>query len=94
MQENIYRQAGSPEVDAAWEALGVDCESPSMRSHNRASTDTQQIVQGPYQRKMVLQVASTTLSYSGTRSTGPAFSLTWRACITCTAWYALATLDW
>jgi hypothetical protein len=25
--ENIYRQAASPEVDAAWEALGVDCET-------------------------------------------------------------------
>ncbi|CAG9986681.1 unnamed protein product [Clonostachys byssicola] len=24
MDENIYRQEGSPEVDAAWEALGVD----------------------------------------------------------------------
>ncbi|CAG9985172.1 unnamed protein product [Clonostachys byssicola] len=24
MHENIYRQVGSPEVDAAWEALGVD----------------------------------------------------------------------
>ncbi|KAJ9158178.1 Tat pathway signal sequence [Coniochaeta hoffmannii] len=24
MQEDIYRQSGSPEVDAAWEALGVD----------------------------------------------------------------------
>jgi hypothetical protein len=31
MQENIYRKAGSPEVDAAWEALGVDCEFPSGR---------------------------------------------------------------
>ena len=27
MAENIYRQAASPEVDAAWEALGVNCES-------------------------------------------------------------------
>jgi hypothetical protein len=27
MNENIYRQPGSPEVDAAWEALGVNCES-------------------------------------------------------------------
>jgi len=25
MQEAIYRKVGSPEVDAAWEALGVDC---------------------------------------------------------------------
>ncbi|TDZ13809.1 Oxidase ustYa [Colletotrichum orbiculare MAFF 240422] len=24
LQEDVYRQAGSPEVDAAWEALGVD----------------------------------------------------------------------
>ena len=28
MQEEVYRKAGSPEVDAAWEALGVDCEPP------------------------------------------------------------------
>ena len=25
MHENIYRQVGSPEVDKAWEDLGVDC---------------------------------------------------------------------
>lgn len=25
MKENVYRQPGSPEVDAAWEALGVNC---------------------------------------------------------------------
>jgi hypothetical protein len=25
MHENIYRQSASPEVDAAWEALGIDC---------------------------------------------------------------------
>lgn len=27
MKEDIYRQPGSPEVDAAWAALGVDGES-------------------------------------------------------------------
>jgi hypothetical protein len=27
MQENIYRRKGSPEVDAAWEAMGVNCKS-------------------------------------------------------------------
>lgn len=26
MHEDIYRQTGSAEVDAAWEALGVDCK--------------------------------------------------------------------
>jgi hypothetical protein len=26
VNENIYRQVGSPEVDAAWEALGVGCK--------------------------------------------------------------------
>lgn len=26
IKENIYRQDASPEVDAAWEALGTDCE--------------------------------------------------------------------
>lgn len=26
-KEGIYRQLGSPEVDAAWEALGVDCKN-------------------------------------------------------------------
>lgn len=26
LHENIYRQAAGPEVDAAWEALGTDCE--------------------------------------------------------------------
>lgn len=27
LEEDVYRREGSPEVDAAWEALGVDCES-------------------------------------------------------------------
>jgi hypothetical protein len=26
VRENIYRQGAGPEVDAAWEALGVGCE--------------------------------------------------------------------
>jgi hypothetical protein len=26
LQEEIYRRPGSPEVDAAWEDLGVDCK--------------------------------------------------------------------
>jgi hypothetical protein len=26
VHENIYRQDAGPEVDAAWEALGVGCE--------------------------------------------------------------------
>lgn len=38
MMENIYRQLGSPEVDAAWEALGVDCESTSLFSRYRLLT--------------------------------------------------------
>lgn len=25
LRENIYRKAAGPQVDAAWEALGVDC---------------------------------------------------------------------
>lgn len=27
LKENVYRQAAGPEVDAAWAALGVNCES-------------------------------------------------------------------
>lgn len=30
MHENIYRQTGLPEVDAAWEALGTECTFPFM----------------------------------------------------------------
>jgi len=26
MQENIFRQTGSPEVDTAWESLGIECK--------------------------------------------------------------------
>jgi hypothetical protein len=26
LHENVYRRAAGPEVDAAWAALGVDCE--------------------------------------------------------------------
>jgi hypothetical protein len=25
MQETVYRRPGSPEVDSAWEALGIEC---------------------------------------------------------------------
>lgn len=32
MREDVYRQPGSPEVDAAWEALGVDCKKSPARS--------------------------------------------------------------
>jgi hypothetical protein len=32
MHEDIYRQTGSPEVDAAWEALGVDCKSTATQT--------------------------------------------------------------
>lgn len=31
MMENVYRLPGSPEVDAAWEALGVNCESCTVQ---------------------------------------------------------------
>lgn len=30
MNEDVYRQEGSPEVDEAWEALGVDCKDPVL----------------------------------------------------------------
>jgi hypothetical protein len=30
MDEDIYRQQGSPEVDEAWEALGVDCRNSML----------------------------------------------------------------
>ena len=26
LHQNIYRQAAGPEVDAAWDALGINCE--------------------------------------------------------------------
>lgn len=35
MNENIYRRPASPEVDAAWEALGVNCEQDYILSHPR-----------------------------------------------------------
>lgn len=32
LKENVYRQNAGPEVDAAWEALGVDCSSLPLLS--------------------------------------------------------------
>jgi len=32
MEEDVYRKAGSDEVDAAWEALGVDCKLTNVIS--------------------------------------------------------------
>lgn len=46
MHENIYRQAASPAVDEAWQALGVDCSSPrpfpvpSLTNHRPSSNRT------------------------------------------------------
>lgn len=37
MRENVYRKTGSPEVDKAWEDLGVDCE-PAERPNVEART--------------------------------------------------------
>jgi hypothetical protein len=34
LKENVYRQIAGPEVDAAWEALGVGC----MSIHNSSTT--------------------------------------------------------
>jgi hypothetical protein len=34
VKENIYRQVGSPQVDAAWEALGVGCKCTKIQSFN------------------------------------------------------------
>lgn len=42
MMENVYRRPGSPEVDAAWEALGVNCEMHLAR-HNRKAANMCQI---------------------------------------------------
>lgn len=30
LKETVYRRDASPEVDAAWEALGVDCKSETV----------------------------------------------------------------
>lgn len=30
MHENVFRRAGSPEVDAAWESIGVNCEHTQL----------------------------------------------------------------
>jgi hypothetical protein len=29
IEENVFRQIGSPEVDAAWKSLGIECNSPA-----------------------------------------------------------------
>ena len=33
LNENVYRQSASPEVDAAWEALGANCEDSSSSTY-------------------------------------------------------------
>lgn len=39
MKENIYRQGPGPEVDAAWEALGVNCELSNLRCASDPEAD-------------------------------------------------------
>lgn len=36
LHQNIYRQSAGPEVDAAWDALGVNCKSFLWRRQRRA----------------------------------------------------------
>jgi hypothetical protein len=38
LKENVFRQSAGPEVDAAWESLGVDCEYFSV-FHRAAEID-------------------------------------------------------
>lgn len=45
MHENIYRKEGSPEVDKAWEALGVDCQIPFPLTFPTKNADNFQIEQ-------------------------------------------------
>jgi hypothetical protein len=33
MKENVFRQNAGPEVDAAWESLGVNCGCPNVCVH-------------------------------------------------------------
>lgn len=33
LKETVYRQEASPEVDAAWELLGVNCMLPPYQSY-------------------------------------------------------------
>lgn len=40
LKENIYRQAASPEVDAAWEGLGVNCTTAPVYSQE-CNTDAE-----------------------------------------------------
>lgn len=36
MRENIFRRPGSPEVDKAWEDLGVDCKKNNVNHVQRS----------------------------------------------------------
>jgi len=51
MRENIFRQSGSPEVDEAWQSLGVDYRSaivPSSLAHRSGLTQSQVQVSSKY----------------------------------------------
>ena len=37
MNENVFRQIGSPEVDTAWESLGIECKPLPLKRCDRVA---------------------------------------------------------
>ena len=47
LHENIFRQSGSPEVDAAWESLGTDCSYSHFTPHASSFTPSRPLLTPP-----------------------------------------------
>lgn len=84
MKENIYRLKGSPEVDAAWEALGVNCKSSPLKciAHAHILQTDQSESRLSVQKKLVFEVTTFSSIRSMVADTRP----TSKAYITSTAW--------
>ncbi|KAG4257535.1 hypothetical protein FPRO03_13908 [Fusarium proliferatum] len=94
MNENVYRRTGSPEVDASWDSLGIDCKTTALLKVWRrleapfADTEDQTELLSSLRRK-ARRVGSQNTMYSEPNFTGAASLSTWRDYTIYTVWKSL-----
>ena len=85
MKENVFRQVASPEVDAAWESLGVNCKPLSIVRSREIRLIIIQIEVFPSLSAMVQSPDSSMTKSRSTRNTEEASQQMLKACTTFTA---------
>lgn len=85
LHENIYRQSAGPEVDAAWEALGTDCEYCAPSSKSAANTYLKTAALSSQRAKLKKQGLDPT-KFKSTIRMEVDFQQTSKDCTICIAW--------